>query len=181
MKKLIFLSFLFFFVSSAGATVYKWVDEKSVLNFVDHVDKIPPGYRDRVQEVKIPKMPTQSAQTGRASTKASPISQALIREGDFAIKLAEALKVVRAQSEAEAESMLTSAGIVPRNGWIADYPITPDIVGELQNAIAEAADSGKLAMKKSEATKAFQDLISQQNLPVRADTESQYAATGAKR
>ena len=65
--------------------------------------------------------------------------------------------------------MLASAGIAPKNGWIADYPVTPDIIGELQNTIAEAADSGKLAMKKDEATKVFQDLIAQQGLPVRAD------------
>jgi hypothetical protein len=71
--------------------------------------------------------------------------------------------------------MLASAGITPKNGWIADYPVTPDIIGELRNTIAEAVDSGKLAMKKDGAMKAFQDLIAQQSLPVRADIESQYA------
>jgi hypothetical protein len=178
MKKLIFVSILFIFASSAGATVYKWVDERGVVNFVDDIDKIPSVYRDSVEEVKAPKIPAPSAQMGKPSTKAPPISQTLIREGDFVIKLAEVLKVGRAQSEAEAESMLASAGIAPRNGWIADYPVTPDIIGELQNAITEAADSGKLAMKKDGAMKAFQDLIAQENLSVRADIESQYAGTG---
>jgi hypothetical protein len=64
--------------------------------------------------------------------------------------------------------MLTSAGIAPRNGWIADYPVTPDIIGELQKAIGEAVDSDKIAMNKDEAMKAFDDLI--------REIESQYAA-----
>src|SRR5512139_1364382 len=84
--------------------------------------------------------------------------QSLIREGFFAMKLAEALKIGPVKSEAEAENMLALVGITPQNGWIADYPVTPDIIGELQNAIAVAADSGKLAMNKSEAIKVFEDL-----------------------
>jgi len=90
-----------------------------------------------------------------------------VREGSFAMKLAEALKIGEVKSEADAESMLASVGIAPRNGWIADYPLTPDIIGELQNAIGAAVDSGKIAMNKDEAMKAFQDLI--------MDIESQYA------
>jgi hypothetical protein len=96
-----------------------------------------------------------------------PIAQALIREGDFAVKLTEALKMGPAKSEAEAESMLASVGIAPKNGWIADYPVSPGVIGELQKAIGEAADSGKIAMKKEEAIEALQDLI--------MDIESQYA------
>jgi hypothetical protein len=103
-----------------------------------------------------------------------PIAQTLIREGDFAINLAETLKIGQAKSEAEAENMLASVGIAPKNGWIADYPVTPDVIGELQNAIGTAVDSGKLAMKKDEAMKTLQELTAQQGLPVRADTESQY-------
>jgi hypothetical protein len=83
----------------------------------------------------------------------------LVREGSLAIKLVEALKMGEVKSEAEAESKLASAGITPRNGWIADYPVTPQVIGELQNAIGAAADSGKLAMKKEEAIKTFHDLV----------------------
>jgi len=173
MKKMLifFLSILFIFASSASAAVYKWVDERGVVHLTDDFNKVPPAYRDRVEEVKIPQMPTPS---GKTSTKAPPIGQPLVREGDFAVKLAEALKIGQAQSEAEAENMLALAGITPKNGWIADYPVTPDIIGELQNTVTEAAASGKLAMKKDEALKAFQDLTGQQNLPVRPDIESQY-------
>jgi len=96
-----------------------------------------------------------------------PTGQSLVREGSFAVKLAEALKIGPVRSEAEAKSRLASMGIAPRNGWIADYPVTPDIIGELQNTIGSAADSGKLAMKKDEAIKTFQGLM--------ADIQSQYA------
>jgi hypothetical protein len=96
-----------------------------------------------------------------------PIEWGLIREGSFAMELIDALKMGPAKSEAEAESMLASAGIAPKNGWIADYPVTPDMIGELQKAIGEAADTGKIAMKKEEAIEAFQNLI--------LDIKSQYA------
>ena len=94
--------------------------------------------------------------------KAPPVSQALVREGDFAVKLVEVLKLGTAKNEAEAESMLGLAGIAPRNGWIADYPLTPDIIGEVRNAIGVALNSGKLAMNKDEALMAVQVLIDNQ-------------------
>jgi len=94
--------------------------------------------------------------------KALPASQVLIREGNFAIKLVEVLKLGTAKNEAEAESKLASVGIAPKNGWIADYPLTPDIIGELRRAIGLALDSGKLAMKKDEALMAVQILIDNQ-------------------
>jgi hypothetical protein len=96
-----------------------------------------------------------------------PIERRLVPEGSFAMKLAEALKIGEVKSEAEAESKLASVGIAPKNGWIADYPLTPNIIGELQNAIGEAADSGKIAMKRDEAMKVFQALI--------MNIENQYA------
>jgi len=105
---------------------------------------------------------SQSEQTGPRTTERS-----LIRQGFFAVKLAETLKLGPVKSEAEAENMLALVGILPKNGWIADYPVTPDILEELQNAIAVAADSGKIAMNKSEAIKVFEDLV--------IEIESQYS------
>ncbi len=102
------------------------------------------------------------AQPEQNVQKAPPVSQPLIREGNFAIKLVEVLKLGTAKSEAEAESWLASMGIAPRNGWIADHPLTPDIIGELRSAIGVALDSGKLAMKKDEALLAVQVLIDHQ-------------------
>jgi hypothetical protein len=115
-----------------------------------------------------------SAQTGQPPTS-PPLSQPLVREGDFAMTLADSLKLGPAADETEAESALSTAGIAPRNGWIADYPVTPDIIGELQAAVSEAADSGRLAMGKDEAFAALQDIVNQYNLNVRTDTSGRDA------
>ena len=99
------------------------------------------------------------AQPGQSKAGPPPGEQNLVREGAFAMELAEVLKIGEVKSEAEAESKLTSVGISPKNGWIADYPLTPAIIGELQSAVGEAADSGKIVMKREEAMRAFQDLM----------------------
>jgi hypothetical protein len=99
------------------------------------------------------------SQPGQSKAGPPPSKQNLVREGSFAMELAEVLKIGEVKSEAEAENKLTSVGIAPKNGWIADYPVTPDIIGELRNAVGEAADSGKIAMNREEAIKAFQDLM----------------------
>ena len=102
------------------------------------------------------------SESGQNKPGSSLTGQSLVREGSFAMKLAEALKIGEIKSEAEAESMLASVGIAPKNGWIADYPLTPDIIGELRNAIGVALDSGKLAMNKDEAMMAVQVLVDNQ-------------------
>ncbi|MGZ3524870.1 MAG: hypothetical protein ACXU9L_08780 [Thermodesulfobacteriota bacterium] len=104
---------------------------------------------------------------GQGRPEAPPAQRKLVREGFFAVKLAEALKVGEVKSEAEAESKLASVGVFPKNGWIADYPLTPKVITELENAIGEAADEGKLAMKRDEALKVYRDLI--------ANVENEYA------
>jgi hypothetical protein len=86
------------------------------------------------------------------------------------MELAEALKLGEVKSEAEAESRLVSVGIAPKNGWIADYPVTPEIMDQLRIAVWDAAVSGKIAMKPNEARKAFQDLIASiENQSARAE------------
>ena len=178
MKKIILVLSFLIFASPAYAVIYKWIDQRGAMNFTDDYDRVPPEYRDSVEEVKIPRLrsspPFQvamNAPPGQSRVKAPPVEQGLIREGFFAVRLAEALRMGAVESEAEAEDMLASAGIVPQNGWIADYPLTPDIVGELQDAVEQAADSGSLPMKREEALNAFQDLLNQQGLLVRADGE----------
>jgi hypothetical protein len=187
MKKLLFILFIFIFASSASAAVYKWVDERGVVNFADDYSKVPLDYRNKVEEVSVAKMgpstPSQtypgntkvSASSGRTATQAPPIAQHLVREGDFAIKLVEALKIGQANSEAEAESMLASAGIAPKNGWIADYPMTPDVIGELEKAIGEAADAKRLPMGKNEAVMAFRTTAVELELPIIAEVPDRYA------
>jgi hypothetical protein len=189
MRTLYIISCLLIFVSSASAAVYKWVDDKGVENFAEDVSKVPPDYRDKVEEVALPKTgpsaPAQTppkdimvgAQSGETTTKAPPISQTLIREGDFAIKLVEALKLGQAKSEAEAESMLASVGIAPQNGWIADYPVTPDIIGELEEAVGEAADAKRLPIGRDEALKTFRTAAAELELPIIAEGPDRYAET----
>jgi uncharacterized membrane protein YgcG len=106
-----------------------------------------------------------------------PVSQSLVPEGDFALKLVAALKLGTPGGEAQAEDMLSSAGIAPKNGWIADYPVTPIIVGELQSAVVAAADAQRLPMAKDDALKAFQDVTTESGLAVVPSDPSQYAGT----
>jgi hypothetical protein len=82
-----------------------------------------------------------------------PVEQKLVREGDFAVRLASALGIATTEDEVQSESLLADVGIAPRNGWIADYPITPDIMGELQKAVGDAADANRLSLGRNEALK----------------------------
>lgn len=102
---------------------------------------------------------TAYAETVQARAGQPPVAQPLVREGTIALKLADALKLGTAANEAEAESMLGAAGIAPRNGWIADYPVTPDTVGELRNAVIEESGAQSLTLGKDEALKAFEDVM----------------------
>ncbi len=115
------------------------------------------------------------AQSEQSSKDAPPVSQALVPEGDFAIKLAPTLGLGTPNNEAQAEDMLTSVGIAPKNGWIADYPVTPDIMGELQDAVGTAAESKKLPMGKDDALKAFKDLTAEFGLAVVPGGSGEYA------
>ncbi len=118
-------------------------------------------------------------QADQQATASSPISQPLIREGALAVTLAGDLKVGTTENEAEAEDLLSAVGIAPHNGWIADYPVTPDIVGELQTAISQAASSGKIGMGEDAALKAFQSVGSGYGLSVNPDTSGKVVGDGS--
>jgi len=98
------------------------------------------------------------AEYGQASNSPPPVAPTLVREGDFAVKLVETLKIGKASDEAQAEKMLVDVGISPKNGWISDYPVTPDVIGDVRDAVVKAAGSGKLAMKKTDALKGLEDV-----------------------
>ena len=57
------------------------------------------------------------SQSDQSTSAVPPVAQPLVREGDFAIGLVKVLEIGIPQNEADAESMLDSAGIAPRNGW----------------------------------------------------------------
>jgi hypothetical protein len=104
-----------------------------------------------------------------------PVAQSLVREGDFAIKLAALYGLGAPANETEAEDLLSSAGVIPLNGWISDYPVTPEILGQLQEAAARAVSEGRLSMTAEKATQNLYDLASQMNLPVPAGPGSKAA------
>ncbi len=95
-----------------------------------------------------------------------PVSAPIVREGDFALELARALKAGEPETDVEAESMLGTAGVAPRNGWIADYPVTPDIIGELRDSIIYAAQARTIPMDRDTALKVFEGVQSMMYLSV---------------
>ncbi len=82
---------------------------------------------------------------------APPLGQTLVPEGAFAVQLAQALNLGQVQDEAQAETLLSSVGIEPNNGWVGSYPVTPDIVAEIQSSVGAAADANRLLMGRDEA------------------------------
>lgn len=105
------------------------------------------------------------ADIGRETVDGPPIAQKLVREGDLAVELTDAFNLGPVGTEEEAESVLTSVGITPKNGWVSDYPVTPDVIGELQAVIATAADSNTLEMTSDDGLAVFSDLLDQLGLP----------------
>lgn len=101
-----------------------------------------------------------------------PVAQTLVREGDFAVKLAAELDLGSPTTEANAEDILSVNGVAPQNGWLSDYPVTPQILGQLQTSIAQAAADGKLPMTAEQATKGLYSLAAQMNLPTPAGSEA---------
>jgi len=108
-----------------------------------------------------------------------PVEQALVPEGLFAVELVEALKIGKAENDAEAQKILSTIGIEPRNGWIADYPVTPDIIGEIEISVAAAAEAKRLEMGKDQALEAVEDLVARLGLNVTPGASSQSANQAA--
>ncbi|HEY6838437.1 MAG TPA: hypothetical protein VI389_06820, partial [Geobacteraceae bacterium] len=107
---------------------------------------------------------------GQMAVGAPPVGQPLVNEGEFAVSLASALGITTTNDDVEAESRLGDIGVAPRNGWIADYPVTPDILAELQNAVGDAASSGRLSMGADEARNKFFEVAVSFGLKVKAYT-----------
>ncbi len=103
---------------------------------------------------------------------APPIEQPLVREGDFAVELATSLNLISSHDEAAAEHALVSIGITPRNGWISDYPMTPDIIAEIRDSAEYSAFSGKLQISGNDAAGIVDKISIAMNLPVKVAGES---------
>jgi hypothetical protein len=121
---------------------------------------------------------TYQVQSAQNPGTPPPVSSILVRQGDFALSFLEVLEPDTAYSETQALEMLTELGIVPKNGWISDYPMTPDIIGELQDAVVRTSDYGYLTINPSEALTIFQSLVANYGLSVIPDyTGKQYSET----
>jgi hypothetical protein len=112
---------------------------------------------------------THAADTAQAKDK-PPVFQTLVREGDYAVRVAETLKLGK-MGEVQAESKLASLGIAPLSGWISDFPVTPDIVAEVKSAVHNSAKDGKLSIDSKKAGEALDKLDASMGLPVRAAGE----------
>ncbi len=115
------------------------------------------------------------AQSDQQASKPPPVAAPLVREGDFAVKLVGALNLGTAGNEAEAESMLLAVGISPHNGWISDYPVTPDVLAEIETAVGNAADDGMLPTARNEALKVFRTAAVELELPITVEVPGGYA------
>ncbi len=98
-----------------------------------------------------------------------PIEQTLVREGTLAVKLAALLQLGNTDNELQAETWLGDRGISPKNGWIADYPVTPDITGELSTALVDAADAKQIPFSRDDALQQFDNLVAQLGIAVSPD------------
>jgi len=102
--------------------------------------------------------PSPTPSTIQTDTNSPPVAQTLVPEGIFAMQLAEALKLGPVPDEAKAEELLSSLGIEPKNGWLTEYPVTPDVLGDVEKGISVASDQGKIAFTKDQALKLVSDV-----------------------
>jgi hypothetical protein len=105
----------------------------------------------------------------------SPFAPPLVREGDFAVRMAAVLGLGDIEDEDDAGLLLSEIGLSPRNGWIADYPVTPMMLAELREAVIASTTSGKLALSEAEALEAFDRLALELGLSVDETAEREYA------
>ncbi len=110
-----------------------------------------------------------------SSEEAPPVAQVLVREGEFAVELAAMLDLGTPAEEATAEDLLAEAGVAPANGWISDYPMTPQIVGQLDEALSKAAGEGRIPMTAEQAKNGLRVLAEKYNLATPADVATSSA------
>ncbi len=96
-----------------------------------------------------------------------PIEQPLVSEGEFAVELATALQLTSTHDEAAAENSLAAINIAPRNGWISDYPMTPDIIAEVRGSAARSASSRSLSLSEADAARAVDSVSIAMHLPIK--------------
>jgi hypothetical protein len=117
-------------------------------------------------------VPLSALAVEKGSETAPPIEQTLVREGDFALRLADTLSLAKTDNESDAERVLASAEIAPKNGWISDFPVTPDVLAEIRASVVDAAESGRIKMDKKIAEDRFYALSKDMELPIVAGNDT---------
>ncbi|MDR3570468.1 MAG: hypothetical protein P4L43_20785 [Syntrophobacteraceae bacterium] len=112
----------------------------------------------------------------KTSSESPPIEHPPVSEGQFAVRLAEALGVASSREKAAAEDSLARANIAPRSGWVSDYPMTPDIIEEVRQSASMSASAGGLNMSEAGAARAVTGVSAAMNLPTRSG--GQYGRSG---
>ena len=77
---LIFIVSIFVVSQVNGQEIYRWVDEKGTLHFVDDLTQVPEKYRDQFQKKEPPKEPTPSPRRPPRKLKAIPNPTLLLFE-----------------------------------------------------------------------------------------------------
>ncbi|MCW8904338.1 hypothetical protein, partial [Sedimenticola sp.] len=116
-----------------------------------------------------------AAQHAVEDNTVSAIDPVLVRQGDFAILLLEALSLGEVDTEEEATRRLGAIDIAPDEGWIADYPVTPEILAELALTIGDAADTGKIGLNRDKAMETLQALAAELGLYIPDEFSPRYA------
>ncbi|GEM_PF-3706292 len=106
------------------------------------------------------------------------IAPSVARQGDFALRLAQSLGLPAAEDEEGAIRALNALGIHAVDGWMADYPMTPQIAAELRDAVIATAAAGQLNMSLDAAMGAYAELVAEFGLPPPVDLAPGYASGG---
>jgi hypothetical protein len=154
----------------------KVLSDKNV-ELQDSLQKLEEKYRDldsRYKDLASSLVLAQHAAALNARSSPSrppPIEQPLVREGEFAAELATALNLTSSRDETTGESYLASVNIMPRNGWISDYPMTPAVIAQVRESVARSASSGYLQISEADAVGLMDNVSIAMNLPVKAGYE----------
>jgi hypothetical protein len=69
MKKILIILFFLFIYEISFAEVYKWVDEKGVVNFTDDILQVPEKYRPKAEKMVLPEGKEEIKGEGESTSK----------------------------------------------------------------------------------------------------------------
>ncbi|MGA3118196.1 MAG: hypothetical protein ABSF90_27690 [Syntrophobacteraceae bacterium] len=154
--------------------------QNSLRKLEDEYSNLESRYKDLVANLILAQR-TAAVNTKSSPSGPPPVEQPLVREGQFAVELATAFNLTSSHDEAAAEDYLISVNITPRNGWISDYPVTPDIIAEVRESVAKSASSGYLQISETDAVSLVDNVSIAMDLPVKVAhvSSSEYQSRSA--